>query len=89
VDTSGQRCRSKHVNKNRFGGADHPPSHGIVVQCQNERSQHKNKATALKLLRRASDERELKEKEEKLQSLHSAKKRSPGEPDSFLCGAPL
>ena len=64
----------QHVNKTDSAvRITHLPT-GIVVQCQNERSQHKNKATALKLLRARLYERELKEKEEKLQSLHSAKK---------------
>jgi len=47
---------------------------GIVVQCQNERSQHKNRAIALKILKARLYEKELKEKEEKLAAMHSTKK---------------
>ena len=46
---------------------------GIVVQCQNERSQHKNKASALKVLKARLYELEKKRKREKLDKLEDAK----------------
>ena len=46
---------------------------GIVVQCQNERSQHKNKASAMKVLKARIYELEKKVKQEKLEKLEDAK----------------
>ncbi len=46
----------------------------IVVQCQNERSQHKNKATAMKVLKAKLYELKKQEEEAKLGSLHKEKK---------------
>ncbi len=45
----------------------------IVVQCQNERSQHKNKETCMKMLKARLYDFELKKKEKETEYLDSAK----------------
>ena len=46
---------------------------GIVVQCQNERSQHRNRDVAMKILRARLYERALREQDEKRKVLEGAK----------------
>jgi peptide chain release factor 2 len=46
---------------------------GIVAQCQNNRSQHRNRAQAMDMLRARLYERELREREEAAQATNSTK----------------
>ena len=64
----------QHVNKVESAiRITHLPT-GIVVACQNERSQHKNRATAMKVLRARLWERARQEREEKMVALAGEKK---------------
>lgn len=64
----------QHVNKTSSAvRLTHIPT-GIVVSCQNERSQHKNKAMAIKILKARLYAIKKKEQEEKMEELIGVKK---------------
>jgi len=63
----------QHVNRTDSAvRITHLPS-GIVAQCQNDRSQHRNRATAMEMLRAKLYEMELKKREAEAQALADEK----------------